>query len=404
MIGGSKNSGLIILAASALTSEPIFLHGVPELDDIRSMVAILRSLGGSVERNGNSLHIRMEKLAGSVDYESVRRMRASICLLGALVARKKYVSMPLPGGCVFGPRPIDLHLKGLEKLGCRTELRNGLIDIRGERLRGADIFLGGPHGSTVTGTANVLCAAVLAEGTTHIHCAACEPEVVDLCHFLVKMGARIDGIGTPSLAIDGVGKLHGAEHTLIPDRIQFGTFALLATMVRGNITISPVSAEHSSALFEALDRMGANVEISKNSVRISNGPEKLRAISLATSPYPGFPTDLQAPLCAALTLADGTSTITEQIYPSRLSHVGELSRMGASIEVEEGNIIVRGPKKLSGAPVMASDLRCGASLYLAALAAEGESTIRRVYHVDRGYEHFEEKLRSLGASIERFNE
>jgi UDP-N-acetylglucosamine 1-carboxyvinyltransferase len=400
-ISGAKNAGLPMLAASLLTGEEIVLHRVPELRDIRSMGEILQRLRGEFSHQSGTVRVRMEDPRGNPDYAAVRQMRASVCVMGPLVARRGEVHIPLPGGCVLGARPIDLHLRGLERLGCAIHLQNGLVHVTARRLRGANIFLGGRHGSTVTGTANVLCAAVLAEGVTQIQSAACEPEVVDLCRLLCRMGARIDGIGGPTLTIEGVAGLYGAEHTLIPDRIEFGTFLLLALITRSDIALPAIESVQHGALLDILAQAGATIEVGKEQVLVRGSAANLRPVELTTLPFPGFPTDLQAPMCALMTQADGISILTERVYPGRFSHVAELERMGARILLEGSSAIVRGPTRLSGAPVTATDLRGGACLYLAALAAEGESSVYGTGHVDRGYENFEEKLRTLGAEVER---
>ncbi|MDR2576842.1 MAG: UDP-N-acetylglucosamine 1-carboxyvinyltransferase [Puniceicoccales bacterium] len=403
-IGGSKNAGLIILAACALTEETILLHNVPKLDDIRLMLTLLRKLGGIVEWCGDALQISMKRVCGDVDHDAVRRMRASICLLGSLVARKKEVLIALPGGCVFGPRPIDIHLRGLEKLGCTMSFCDDLIHVRAKELRGATIDLLGPNGSTVTGTANILCAATLAKGTTILQNAAREPEVVDLCKFLQLMGAKIEGIGQSTIIVEGVEELHGAEYALMADRIQIGTFALLAAMADSDVKISPGCRASGASLWSAMEEMGAAVAWEGDDVRIRGSAGSLHAIHLETLPYPGFPTDLQAPMTAALTQANGEGSIAETIYQNRFAHVKHLAQMRADLQLDGNRVIVRGPTELFAASVVASDLRCGASLYMAALVARGESTIRGIHHVDRGYECFEKKLQLLGARIERQRE
>ncbi|MDR3117260.1 MAG: UDP-N-acetylglucosamine 1-carboxyvinyltransferase [Puniceicoccales bacterium] len=400
-ISGAKNAGLPMLAASLLTGEEIVLHRVPELRDIRSMGEILQRLRGSFSHRDGTVRVRMEDPQGNPDYAAVRQMRASVCIMGPLVARRGEVRIPLPGGCVLGARPIDLHLRGLERLGCSIHLQNGLVHVTARRLRGANIFLGGRNGSTVTGTANVLCAAVLAEGVTQIQSAACEPEVVDLCRLLCRMGARIDGIGSPTLTIEGVAGLHGAEHTLIPDRIEFGTFLLLALITRSDLTLPAIESAQHGALLDMLAQAGARIGEDRDRVHIRGSAGEVRPIELTTLPFPGFPTDLQAPMCALMTQANGISILTERVYPNRFAHVAELERMGAHILLEGSSAIVRGPTRLSGAPVTATELRGGACLYLAALAADGESTVYGAGHVARGYENFEGKLRALGAEVER---
>ena len=400
-VGGSKNAALPILAASILTDEQIVLHSVPQLDDVTLMLSILRQLGGKIHRSGDCVSVEMKSVATEADHDSVCRMRASICLLGPMVARRGEATLSLPGGCVIGPRPIDLHLKGLRKLGCEIDVLRGKIRVRAKRLIANRIFLGGRHGSTVTGTANIVCAATLAKGTTEIHCAACEPEVVDLCSFLVKMGARIGGIGSPTLTVDGVDGLCGANHCLMADRIQIGTFALLAPMVRGDIEIAPVTISHCAALLDVMEQIGVVVDVGNGRIIVRGNNCAIGPVEIGTMAYPGFPTDLQAAFCAMMTQGQGVSTIEERIYRQRFGHVGELVRMGAKIRLDGAAAVVEGPTKLIGTELSAVDLRGGACLYMAALAADGESVISNVYHVDRGYECFEEKLRKLGADVER---
>ncbi|MCX5676306.1 MAG: UDP-N-acetylglucosamine 1-carboxyvinyltransferase, partial [Planctomycetota bacterium] len=330
-------------------------------------------------------------------------MRAGICVLGPLVARRGKAEVSLPGGCAIGDRPVDLHLKGLRALGARLDVRHGYVVGASKRLRGAEMYLGGPFGSSVTGTANVLMAAVLARGTTVIDCAACEPEVQDLARLLVKMGADIQGIGSPRLLIEGVERLSGAEHTVIPDRIEAGTFLVAAAATGGDVTVEGARWNDLFSLVHLLREAGAEVEHFDDTVHI-RAPRRLRSVDVTTLPFPGFPTDLQAQTMAMLTVADGISVVTEKIYPDRFRHVAELTRMGAAIRKEGPAAVVHGPQKLSGAHVMASDLRASAALVIAALVAEGKTVIHRVYHLDRGYERLEKKLNRLGARIRRIKE
>jgi UDP-N-acetylglucosamine 1-carboxyvinyltransferase len=402
-IGGSKNAALPILAASILTDERVLLHSVPRLDDVHLMLSILKKLGGDVTLEGNSATVRMGCVSAVPDFSAVCRMRASICLLGPLVARCGEAVLPLPGGCAIGPRPIDLHLKGLQKLGCEVIQSKEGVRLRAKRLNGARIFLAGKNGGTVTGTANMLCAAAIARGTTEIHFAACEPEVVDLCKFLTGMGAKIYGIGSPILTVDGVDSLRGAEHRLIADRIQAGTFALLAPMLRGDMAIKRAPISHCAALLDVLERIGVPFSADGDCLHIFGGKcDRLAAIDVSAMAYPGFPTDLQAALCALATQCCGESAIGERIYENRFGHLVGLRSMGAGITLAGSTARVVGPTKLAAAELSVADLRGGACLCMAALAASGESIVDSVHHMDRGYEQFEEKLRSIGADIMRF--
>jgi UDP-N-acetylglucosamine 1-carboxyvinyltransferase len=400
-ISGSKNAGLPALAASLLTDGVVTLCRVPDLNDIRFMGQILKNLGCEFSLQAGEAHIRAREIGGDPFHECVRQMRASVCLLGPLVARMKRVSMPLPGGCVIGHRPIDLHLRGLKALGCEIFIQNGLVYASANRLKGTILSMGGPFGSTVTGTVNVLCAATLASGTTVIRDAAREPEVADLCHMLVKMGAKIDGIGESTLTIEGVERLHGASHELIPDRIEFGTFLLLALAGRCELELSKMDPSLCGALVDVLAAHGAEFETSGDYFVVHGNRSNLRPLHLETLPFPGLPTDLQAPLCTLFTQVSGESSILENIYPNRFTHIDELRRMGANISMEGPRAIIRGITQLSGASALIPDLRAGACLYLAALVANGESLIRGVHHVDRGYENFDEKLKKIGAVLHR---
>ena len=402
-VSGAKNAALPIFAATLLTSEPCIIENVPDLSDLRFMAEILASMGASVERLGpSSWKLQANNIEPVAPYELVRRMRASICLMGPLVGRFNRVEISLPGGCVIGPRPIDLHLKGLQKMGCGITIEGGYLKLEGQNLRGARLFLGGRHGSTVTGTANMLMAAVLAEGQTTIDSAACEPEITDLCRMLVKMGAKIEGIGSHELCIEGVAKLNGCRHVVLPDRIEAGTYILGTAMLGGDVRISGAVGRHLHSLLDKLENTGVNVVIESDEViHVTRNSDILRPVDIITLPFPGFPTDLQAQMCGLMSVTPGLSIITERVYPHRFMHVPELQRMGADVAMEGASAIVKGVNRLSGAPVMASDLRASAALIMAGIAAKGETWVQRVYHLDRGYEHFDKKLCGLGAKVER---
>ena len=403
-ISGSKNSALPILAASLLADGPSVFVDAPDLADVRHMVDLMERLGAQISRDDEGrLHVEVTDESNShAPYDTVRKMRASVCVLGPLLAKRKHARVAMPGGCAIGSRPIDLHLCGLRALGAEIELEGGDIVAKAKRLKGAEIFLGGPFGSTVLGTANVMMAAALAEGRTVIECAACEPEIADLADYLNAMGARITGAGTPRVVIEGVERLVGVSHRLIPDRIEAGTFMMAAAVTKGEVRLENVRLDHLMAVVDKLRRIGVIVE-SDGPVVVSSSRHPAAA-DVTTQPYPGFPTDLQAQLMALLCLADGNSVITEKIYPDRFMHVAELLRMGANIRKEGPTAIVTGVKRLIGAPVMASDLRASAALVLGGLVAHGTTTVSRVYHIDRGYEHIERKIGGLGGHIERVSE
>ncbi len=403
-ISGSKNSALPIIAATLLTREPCVLHRVPDLSDTNYMLQILMHLGAEVERASGTVTVKAEKVESVAPYEVVRKMRASVCVLGPLLGRCKEATVSLPGGCVIGDRPIDLHLKGFEALGAAVRVENGNVKVFAPKLHGAIINLRGKFGPTVLGTDNVMMAAVLAEGTTVIEGAAAEPEVCDLADFLNKMGAKIEGAGTRRIIIEGVAELHGAEHTVIPDRIETGTFLVAGAVCGKGITLNRVVPEHVTAVTNALTEAGFHIETEKDSISVSPNGSTPRALELTTDPYPGFPTDMQAQMCALLSTTAGISTITENVFPQRYMHLAELKRMGAQVQIEGATAIIQGVERLLGAPVMASDLRASAALVLAGLKAEGVTEVRRVYHIDRGYEHLDEKLSELGAHIERVKE
>ncbi len=405
-ISGAKNACLPIFAATLLTAETCIIENVPDLSDVRFMGKILAHLGAEVEQiEPHTWKITAREIGHKAPYELVRQMRASVTLLGPLIGRLRRAEVSLPGGCLIGPRPVDLHVKGLEKLGCFVRMEAGYLHLDGSRLRGAEIFLGGRHGSTVTGTENLVMAAVLTPGVTRIDSAACEPEVEDLCNMLVQMGAKIQGIGTHVLTIEGVTKLHGVKYRVIPDRIEAGTWILAAAITRGDVTVRGANLQHLSAFFDKLEQVGVSIyPEGPDSLRVRAANLQLRPVDIITLPHPGFPTDLQAQMCALLALAPGISIVTERVYPNRFMHVPELQRMGADIAIEGASAIIKGKAGLSGAPIMASDLRASAALVLAGLCATGETWIQRVYHLDRGYEKFDDKLRGLGASIERMSD
>jgi UDP-N-acetylglucosamine 1-carboxyvinyltransferase len=399
-VSGSKNSSLPILAATLLTREPCVVHGVPDLSDTHYMLQILMHLGAQVERASGTVSVTAEKVQSVAPYDVVRKMRASVCVLGPLLGRCKEATVALPGGCVIGDRPIDLHLKGFEALGAAVRVEGGDIKVFAPKLTGAVINVQGKFGPTVLGTDNVMMAAVLADGVTVIEGAAQEPEVIDLTTFLNKMGAKIEGAGTRRIIIEGVPQLHGAEHWVIPDRIEAGTFLVAGAIAGKGVTIKRVEPEHVRAVTDALARCGYAIDIEDRAISIlPNGDAT--ALNLATEPYPGFPTDMQAQMCALLSTNRGTSSVTENIFPQRYMHVAELKRMGANVQLEGATAVIEGVDSLLGAPVMASDLRASAALVLAGLKADGITEVSRVYHIDRGYEHLDEKLSELGAHIER---
>jgi UDP-N-acetylglucosamine 1-carboxyvinyltransferase len=349
------------------------------------------------------LEVRARKIGAYADYELVRKMRGSVCIMGPLLGRLKQARVSLPGGCIIGARPINLHLKGFQALGAKIEIAGGYVTARARQLRGASLFLGGRAGPTVLGTANVMMAATLARGVTVIESAACEPEVVDLANFLNAMGAGIAGAGSPTITITGVAKLHGAEHEVIPDRIEAATFLIAAGATRGEVTLKGARADHLRAVIDKLGEAGVRVE-RRGTDLVARRTGRVKPVDITTLPYSGFPTDVQAQMMSLLALAPGLSIITERIFESRFMHVSELARLGAEIEIEGPSAIVKGGKPLSGAPVMASDLRASAALVIAGLAAVGETQVNRIYHLDRGYETMDAKLRRLGARIRRVEE
>jgi len=401
-VSNAKNSVLPLMAAAILSEERVTFTGIPDLRDVKTMGDIVGAIGLNVARDdqGGMTLETVDEGAVEAPYDLVKRMRASICVMGPLLARRGRARVSFPGGCVLVPRPIDLHLKGMRALGASIDIESGYIEARAAKLRGAEIFLGGPFGSSVTGTINVLSAAVLAEGKTVLEGAACEPEVADVARFLCAMGADIEGIGSPRLVIRGVPRLGSATFQPLPDRIEAGTFMAAAAITGGDVTIENVRLDNLSAVVEKLREIGATVERTETGCRVSRHGE-IRAADVTTLPYPGFPTDLQAQFMALLSVARGVSVVTEKVYPDRFMHVAELSRMRANLRRIGPSTVVVGVDELSGARVMASDLRASAALVLAGLVAKGETQIHRVYHIDRGYERIDERLRDLGAKVHR---
>lgn len=402
-ISGAKNAVLPIMAATLLTPEPCVIRRVPNLSDVRFMGQILTWLGAQVTIEDDTVRVEARKIKGQGDYDLVRKMRGSICIMGPLLGRLKKARVSLPGGCIIGARPINLHLKGFEALGAKITITGGYVEAAAKRLSGSAMFLGGRSGSTVLGTANVMMAATLAEGVTVIESAACEPEVVDLANFLNAMGAKISGAGSPTVSITGVKELHGADHEVIPDRIEAATYAIAAAATNGEVTLKGARADHLHAVVDKLREAGVLVERCGPDLKVRRAG-RLKSADVTTLPYSGFPTDAQAQMMALMTLSPGISIITERIFESRFMHVSELARLGADIEIEGPSAIVKGGKPLSGAPLMASDLRASAALVIAGLAAKGTTQVNRVYHIDRGYENIDGKLRQLGARIQRIEE
>jgi UDP-N-acetylglucosamine 1-carboxyvinyltransferase len=404
-VSGAKNAALPCMAAALLTDEPVILENIPQVRDIETTRNLLAAMGAEVELGyGRAQHrttIHCKTLAApEASYELVKTMRASTLVLGPLVARCGHARVSLPGGCAIGSRPIDLHIKGLERLGAKITQDHGYVEATTQRLQGAEIVF---DKITVTGTEDLLMAATLAEGETVMQNCAREPEVADLAALLSKMGAKIEGAGTSTIRVMGVSKLHGARHRIIPDRIEAGTFIIAAALTAGDLNITGCDPQHLGALMAKLAEVGVKSRQNSDSVRVM-GDNPLTASDMVTEEYPGFPTDMQAQFMALATQAEGTSIITENIFENRFMHAQELTRMGANIKIEGRRAIVRGRSPLSAAAVLASDLRASASLVLAALVADGETIIDRVYHLDRGYENIEEKLRGVGAQIRRIGE
>jgi UDP-N-acetylglucosamine 1-carboxyvinyltransferase len=397
-VGGAKNAALPILMAALLTDGESTFCRVPDLMDIQTTKLLLTHLGARVHSQGPTVRVDASGLNNpEAPYDLVRKMRASVLVLGPLVARLKKARVSLPGGCAIGARPINLHLKGLSMLGARIELKHGYVEASAKNLTGAEIYLDLP---TVTGTENLMMAAVLARGTTVLRNAAREPEVVALAEVLNRMGARINGAGSAVITIEGVNGLQPVSADIIPDRIEAGTFMVAAALTGGDINLTGVEPEHLGASINKLRQSGARLEVSGNHVRV-RGPVRPASIDIKTQPYPGFPTDMQAQFMVLMAISEGLSLISETIFENRFIHVSELKRMGADIQISGNTAMVKGVQHLSGAPVMATDLRASASLVLAGLVAEGKTEVNRVYHLDRGYEHIEEKFSRLGAAIRR---
>jgi UDP-N-acetylglucosamine 1-carboxyvinyltransferase len=398
-VSGAKNSALPCMVAALLTPEPVTLHNVPYVRDLITMRRLLEDLGCTVLVPELRTHRIIAASVDSVEapYELVRTMRASVLVLGPLIARFGQARVSLPGGCAIGQRPINLHLSALESMGATIEMQSGRVEASARRLRGAEIRF---DQVTVTGTENVMMAATLAEGTTVITQAAREPEISDLAALLTRMGAKIEGDGTETITIEGVDSLHGAEHTIISDRIEAGTFLMAGAITAGDLEVTQCTPDHLTAVVATLREAGARIEATEPDVLRVRG-NGLRALDVVTSVYPGFPTDMQAQYMALMTQADGDSVVTETIFENRFMHASELSRLGARLRIDGNRVQISGPSRLTGAGVIASDLRASASLVLAGLAARGETWVDRVYHIDRGYEKIEEKLRLAGAQIER---
>ncbi len=401
-ISGAKNSALPIMAASILTDDDITIHNVPRLVDVFTMKELLEVLGKSIEFNGNTMIIRtVSDEPYEAPYEIVKKIRASIAVLGPLLARRRKAKVSFPGGCAIGPRPVDLHIKGVRSLGASVKIEYGYINATTDRLVGGFVNMLGINGTSVVATENIMMAATLAEGVTVIENAAMEPEVVDLANFLIRCGAKIRGHGTTTIVVEGVEKLNGCEYSIIPDRIETGTFILATMMTNGEVVIKNCNLSHLENPIQLFTEMGATIrKISENELYVK-GSERYNPVNVVTQPYPYFPTDLQAQLMAVLTKANGTSIITEKVFQNRFNHAAEFNRMGAKITVNEATAVIEGVEILYGTTVMASDLRGGAGLIIGLLGAEGTGELLRVYHIDRGYENIELKLRSVGAKISR---
>jgi len=397
-IGGSKNAALPILVSSLLTDGWNTYDNVPDLKDIQSIKLLLSSLGAEIDAEKKSVRIKADGLNNhEASYDLVRKMRASILVLGPLVSRLKKARVSLPGGCAIGARPINLHLKGLARLGAKIELKHGYVEASADRLKGDEIYF---DISTVTGTENLMMAAVLADGVTVLQNAAREPEVVALADTLNQMGANITGAGTSIVRIEGVASLHPVSAAIIPDRIESGTFMIAAALTRGNVKLLDCEPEHLEAVIHKLRLAGAEIKVDGKTIEVK-GRDKITSVDLKTLPYPGFPTDMQAQFMVLMSVASGLSVISETIFENRFIHVSELKRMGADITVSGNSALIKGVSHLSGAPVMATDLRASASLILAGLIAKGKTEVNRVYHLDRGYEAIEKKFAGLGAAVNR---
>ena len=400
-ISGAKNAVLPILAASLLTADELVLHNVPHLADVKTMLSLLEGMGVTCHQDGETVRLCAANVTSTVaPYDLVKTIRASILLLCPLATRFGSARVSLPGGCTIGARPVDQHIQALLKMGADVQIDHGFVDLKSGRLQGTKIVT---DMVTVTGTENIMMAAVLAEGRTVIENAAREPEVVDLANCLRAMGAKIEGDGTSTIVIDGCDSLHGAEHSVIPDRIEAGTFMAAAAATKGDVTLTNVAPDTLSVVIDKIREAGAEIETGPDWIRVTMN-SRPKSVSIRTEPHPGFPTDMQAQIMALDCVADGTAQITETIFENRFMHVPELQRLGADIQVEGHTAVVRGVEQLQGARLMATDLRASASLVIAALAAEGESIVDRIYHLDRGYDRMELKLQALGADIRRFSE
>ncbi|MEW9081147.1 MULTISPECIES: UDP-N-acetylglucosamine 1-carboxyvinyltransferase [Caldanaerobacter] len=396
-ISGAKNSVLPIIAASLLSSDEVILEDIPSLEDVNVMIELIKNFGALCELDNGKLKIRVDIKDVEAPYELVKKMRASFLVMGPILAKLGHAKISMPGGCAIGARPIDLHLKGFQSLGADITIGHGYVEARAKKLTGKKIYLDFP---SVGATENIMMAAVFADGVTVIENAAEEPEIVDLANFLNKMGANIKGAGTDTIRIEGVKELKGAEHTVIPDRIEAGTFMVAAAMTGGNVLIENVIVDHVRSVIAKLTECGVKITEEKGGLRVK-GVKNYKAVDIKTLPYPGFPTDMQAQMMAMMTVAKGTSVIIETVFENRFMHVSELKRMGANIKIEGRSAMITGVDHLTGAEVKATDLRAGAALVLAGLIAEGRTEINDIYHVDRGYVKMEEKLRALGAKIYR---
>jgi UDP-N-acetylglucosamine 1-carboxyvinyltransferase len=397
-ISGSKNAALALMPATLLASGEYRFRNTPDLRDMSTMGKLLQTIGVEIQKSDGEMRLntfRVNKF--EAPYEHVKKMRASIYVLGPLISRYGYAKVSLPGGCAWGPRPVNLHIEGIRKLGAQVEIDQGYIIAKAKRLKAAKIQF---DVSSVGATGNILMAAVLAKGTTVIKNAAIEPEITALAEFLLSMGARIDGVGTQKLEIEGVSSLHPADAVMIPDRIEAGTFLIAAALTGGKVTLKNTNPDHLQALLEKLREAGATIKVSGTDISVKGG-RTIKPVDVSTGTYPGFPTDMQAQWIALMSIARGASVVTDTVYFDRFKHVPELIRLGADIEIRRNSAHVKGVKRLTGAKVMSTDLRASASLVLAGLIAEGETELLRVYHLDRGYQRIEEKLRSLGADIKR---
>ena len=402
-ISGAKNATLPVMVAALLGGSPSTIRNVPYLNDIKTMTEVLRKLGAKAVLEDHSLKIDPAGFDQfEAPYELVKTMRASIYSLGASLARLGEAKVSLPGGCAIGARPIDLHLKGVEQLGAKVTIEHGYVHAKASKLKGATIYLAGPHGPSLGATVNVVMAATAAEGTTVIESASIEPEVGDMVNFLNAMGAQIEGVGTSRLVIHGKKPLKGVEYSVIPDRVEAGTFMVAAAITKGDVLLKNANAQHLTAVIDKMRQIGVTIEESPEGIRVK-GNGNYKPADVMVLPYPGFPTDMQAQIMALLAVVPGISLVTETIWENRFMHVFEMNRMGADINIDRSHAVVKGVAKLTGAPVMASDLRASAALILAGLVAEGETLVQRIYHLDRGYEKIEQKLSALGADIKRID-